>query len=520
MVSRDPIEIKPACRYSVVAVEGGSVRERLSSDALVTHTLPANTVVVVAEVANDRSGVQRARIGSPAGWIDVAQLGEAPAVTSVRYDAETFKQNHLTVAPGDLYGLDFPFTIEMVEQHGAEFLTKAFRATGILAADNRVVSLEHVEPCFLGQASDKAFVEVVYARSEPGLSTKLFVKVPSSDPQRKFYLASTVPFEVEFARLSSKGVVPVRVPRFYFGDYCSKTSNFILITERIAFGEGDIAPACDKALDHELADARDRYLVLTRSLASLAAAQKRGALGYGIESVFPFTAKASRSLVTVDPVEKLDKLIAFIEDFAPKLFPDWATRGDFLSTWREDVLFGLAHGGTLARQLHVDVDYVGICHPNLNLDNAWFWREADGALQAGLLDWGMTRQMSVGQALLGMLMFPEPEIYRDLVRDVVREFVAEFALGSGQKLDEETLHAQLKVSLFLTTIPMILSIVVDQFDQFSKEEYRSMESRFDPRLMESGLAAGVIWVRNVLEEWYDDRTPGDACREMMAEAAR
>ena len=42
-------------------------------------------------------------------------------------------------------------------------------------------------------------------------------------------------------------------------------------------------------------------------------------------------------------------------------------------------------------------------HFNPNIDNAWFWRDASGALGCGLLDWGRVRQMNVAYALWGSL---------------------------------------------------------------------------------------------------------------------
>ena len=29
---------------------------------------------------------------------------------------------------------------------------------------------------------------------------------------------------------------------------------------------------------------------------------------------------------------------------------------------------------------------IALCHWNANIDNAWFWREPDGALRCGLID--------------------------------------------------------------------------------------------------------------------------------------
>lgn len=498
------------------APSGAPVTETSATDSQVAQMLPPGTIVVVAQVAKGSgSNPPQVRISSPAGWMSSADLAEAPPVSGLRFDRSAFQERHPKMAAGDLYGLDFPFTISMIEEQGAEFLTRAFHAAGTLSKDNRIVAA-HVELCHGGQAADKAYLDVEYARPETGLRGDLFVKMPASDIERKFYLANTVPFEVEFARLSSLGGVPINVPRFYFGDYSSFTSNYILVTERVAYGEGAIAPTCEKGFDHELPDAHERYLVLTKSLAALVAAHKSGELGIEIEATFPFAQSAPLSRIPTNVETQLDKLSTFISETAPNLFPEWASSSDFLERFRADVRFGFQHVETLARKLHADVDYVGLCHPNLNLDNGWFWREEDGVLRAGLLDWGMTRQMNISQALCGMLMFPEPETYSDLVRSVIETFAYEYEAISGTRLEIETARRYYKASLFLNSISMILEIVVDQFDQFSRDEYRAMEDRFDRDLQECGLSAGIIWVRNLLEEWNDGLTPAEAVRKIVA----
>jgi len=509
-------QVITAKRYRVALSAGASVTTNRSAESKVVQVLPVDTIVVIAEVAIPAGGAaSRVRISSPAGWMNLADLAEAPAISGLRFDWSRFEAQHEEVAPGDLYGLEFPFTISMIEEQGAEFLTRAFHAAGTMSRDNHVVAVSRIEPCHGGQAADKAFLDVEYARAEAGLRGELFVKMPASDVQRKFYLANTVPFEVEFARLSSRGVVPVDVPRFYFGDYNTTTSNYILITDRVGYGEGAIAPTCEKGFDHELPDAHERYLVLTKSLAALIAAHKSGDLGSEIESIFPFAPSAPLSRIPSQVETQLDKVSTFISETAPNLFPEWASQPDFLARFRADVLFGFEHVEEMARRLHADVDYVGLCHPNLNLDNAWFWRESDGVLHAGLLDWGMTRQMNISQALCGMLMFPEPETYSELVRNVIDTFVKEYESICGVRLEAATIRNHYKASLFLNSISMILEIVVDQFDQFSREEYRAMENRFDHGLQACGLSAGVIWVRNLVEDWNDGLTPAEAIREIL-----
>jgi hypothetical protein len=45
-----------------------------------------------------------------------------------------------------------------------------------------------------------------------------------------------------------------------------------------------------------------------------------------------------------------------------------------------------------------------------------------------------------------------------------------------------------------------------------------MESRMDPQLLEGGFYSAVVWIENMLREWLEDVTPGDACRQIVARA--
>ena len=44
-------------------------------------------------------------------------------------------------------------------------------------------------------------------------------------------------------------------------------------------------------------------------------------------------------------------------------------------------------------------ELVAFCHWNANIDNAWFWRDEDGHLACGLMDWGNVGQMNMVTAI-------------------------------------------------------------------------------------------------------------------------
>ncbi len=510
----DTLTLLSGQRYRVKDGSTASVSQRSDGSGSRVAELPGGAVVVCAQIGG-KDG--RIRISAPAGWVEGAVLENAPRAPSLKPDFATFQQRHREVRPGDAYGLEFPFSLAMLEEFGPDFLTKAFHASGVLAADNRVTAILSTKPIEVKGASENALVTITYAKDDPTIETELFIKMPPADVERKFGLAGMSHGEVEIARLSQTGKVPVDTAPYYFADYCTDTANYILITGKIAFGVAPIEPAHHKGYDFLVPEAGDHYRVLTQALAKLVAAHKTGAMGHEVEEIFPYARAARDFWPSPDSAAKIDRLVDFIGRIAPQLFVAEGTDADFLNRWRDDLQFGLAHKDALNAYLHADPDYTGLCHSNLNIDNAWYWRDGDGQLQVGLLDWGGAGQMSIGQALSSMLMMPEPEAYIQLVHDTIATFIAEYHAAGGIALDPDTLRFHYKASVFSTAIWIIVDYVTDMLFQFSEDDYASMKDRFDERLTSTGLYSAVIWIDNMLRDWLDDPTPGAVSRRIVGQ---
>lgn len=461
-------------------------------------------------------GIGRVRIASPAGWIDAAMLSPAATASRETMDFPTFEERHALIRPGDHYGIEFPISLDGLRAAGTDFLTDAFRAAGTIAPDNRVTQIVSLDNLGIPGASENGLLTVAYERDEPGLSGELFVKFPATDVHHKFGLLRLFDGEIEMMRLSRERPLPVTVAGYYFGDYSAYTGNYMLITDRVPFGVDPVEPAYRKGYDHLVPCIDEHYEVLVRALADLPAAHKRGDLGHDMEAIFPYGRAARDFTLIADPESRLDRLIDFVGRVAPRLFLPAVTTPEFLARWREDVLFGLAHKDQVIAYLLSDPDYAGLCHINLNVDNAWFWRDADGALHAGLLDWGGTGQASLAQALSGMFMMPDPDHHLGLVDRMTDLFIQEFAAKGGPLLDRDELRLQYKAAIYSTAIFLFINALADAVGMFPEEYFASMESRMDERLLETGFYTAIIWIDNMLREWLEDLTPGDACRQIVA----
>lgn len=507
--------LERAHRYAIVEGAGARVTRACDAASSEIALLPEGTIIVCAELAKGGGGVRRVRISAPAGWIDADVLGDAPAPESASLPWGEFEARHLDPAPGDQYGLVFPFTHADFEKAGAEFLTAAFHAAGTMPKDNRVREIRDYRRVDSGGASVSAAFDVDYAIDDPDLHKSLFVKMPSEDTMRKFVACSSWYGETQLAMRFAEVSLPVPVPKYYFGDCSRRTTNGILVTERVGYGAAPIEPVREKGLDRILPDAEEHYRVLTRHLVRIVAFHDRGGFGPEAESIFPFGKRR-----TGPPNREIDLLIEFLSEIAPHLFPEAMQAPDFVARLRRDGMRILDNQKALADWIVRDVDYTGFCHANLNLDNAWFWRDAEGALQAGLIDWGYAGQMSLGQAFQGMLFASDPEGILERRHGLVDLFVEEYAQESGTRLDAPTLLEHARVASLLS-LPLVIYAVTSVLEHSPKEVWQSIPDWSTPPVAaDSGLGTLLSMVSNILMEWTDEVSPASILdRVLEAEGA-
>ena len=106
-----------------------------------------------------------------------------------------------------------------------------------------------------GGAGQKAIATVKYEHPDPALHERLFIKVPwdaRSNPDYRSLISSKLG-DGDGRELSvyvlAEDLMPVRIPRLYFGDLNRETSNYVLITECIEYGQDPILPKCGKYQD-------------------------------------------------------------------------------------------------------------------------------------------------------------------------------------------------------------------------------------------------------------------------------
>jgi len=365
-------------------------------------------------------------------------------------------------ARGDIFGLDFPAHPEALESGGPEFLTRAFRTSGALGEDNSVTHITGLDEWMLGGTGVKALLSVAYERAEPGLPCDLFVKF-SRNFQDKVRDGGShhMPPEVRLANLSRDPNFPVAVPKCFYADIQQDTLTGIIITTRIPYGQGTIEPHHPKCMDQILPNPLAHYNALVSNLARLSGTHKSGRLGEVAERYFPLdldTSIARRPrFETPLLVKRINRLAEFILQY-PHLVPAHIADRAFLEGFCTDALLVAKQQEDIWRFLYSRPDMIALCHMNANIDNAWFWRQPDGALRSGLIDWGSVGQMSVASSIWGCIGAAEPETHERHLDELLDLFVAEYACAGGPILDRRELaqHVELHVmmsALHMTTAP-------------------------------------------------------------------
>jgi hypothetical protein len=417
---------------------------------------------------------------------------------------------------GDATGLAIPAHSEALRAAGEAFLTEAFRKFGSLSQDNRIVRITRAESFPGGNSGHKLWLSVEYAHAEPGLHTDLFVKFSRdfSDgfrDRRRHELEA----EVHLAALSRLPNFPINVPSACFADFHHESGTGIVIMQRIAFGSGGIEPLRPKCMDHELSDPLAYYRAIVTTLSRLAAAHKSGLLSQ-VDAHFPFDPETAAA----DPIpwdeRQLRELVARYGEFAasyPQLLPFHVTGAQFIARLERDAVRLLRHEAAIKRFLHADRNFIALCHYNANIDNAWFWRDAAGKLQCGLLDWGRVRQMNVAYALWGCLCCASLDIWDRHLDELLDLFASELQAQGGPRLDVAELKLHLNLSVAMVGLALLMNtpaLVLSRLPQAA-----DARGPLDPVLHKNEVARSFLYVFTAFLNLWQTHDFGASLDQML-----
>jgi hypothetical protein len=417
---------------------------------------------------------------------------------------------------GDEFGLAIPAVPAALHSGGTQFLTNAFRASGVLADDNAVTRITDFREVAGGSTGRKVALSVEYARPQPNLHTDLFAKFSRDldNPARDRGKTQMAP-EVRFAALSRAPGFRIAVPAVQFADYHQRSDTGLLITERIQFGINGIERQYHKCLDYEMSQPFEHYQALLAALARLAGTHRSGRLPANLTARFPLDVRAAtvgeRAPLSVEKLERrLNQLAEFMHT---GLLPAEVGSPEFMARLRQDVPRIPQYEDAITRQLAADTDYVALCHWNANIDNAWFWRDGPGDLHCGLMDWGCVSQMNLGMAIWGALSGAETDLWVQHLDELLQLFVAEVHRCGGPNLDP----ARLRRHTLLYAAAMGVAWLLDVPALMRKRFDAIPSTRKDPRIRDDeSVRAPLQMLSNLLSAWERYRI-GDLLDVALAE---
>jgi len=391
---------------------------------------------------------------------------------------------------------------------GAAWLTKAFHLAGSMPTGNTVTKVKNIKAYIGGGACAKLVFDVEYARPSKFLHTALFAKIPfecggktRSDRMQSSIMSQGGEIgEIGVSRcLESR--LPFRIPRYYFGDISNETTNFIIITERIPFGQKEgsnqIDPPYEKGRDWELkGTSQEYYELLIRTGAKMAGMAKGEKLApqATLDKVFGNGAARpiehwgmgphNTGLQEKEFQAKIKMGSEFIGETAKALFPDAACNSDFIQTYKKVLSTVNVYTAEINWWCNRDPAYVAWSHGNLNVDNVFFWRDEENRLDVGVLDWGGARTDSMGWKLWWWLYGCEYDYLSANIDSLLDLFIKEYQAHGGPALEREELKWQFVLSALCQGVGL-LGAVPQIYRMCSKKEWPTITDRKDPRIADN-----------------------------------
>jgi len=254
----------------------------------------------------------------------------------------------------------------------------------------------------------------------------------------------------------------------------------------------------DKCMDWCLRSSPvEYYLALVRAGARMAGLHKAGRMGDPniLASQFEDFSNKSAEVFGVNPKgctgqppaqlkAKINMAIKFWTEDAKAIFPKFCQDKAFQDQFTETMFLLNGYSAESLYWRHNDQDYISLTHNNLNVDNAFFWRDENGELDLGVLDWGSMGQKGLGFKMWWWLYCCDFNTLSEGMEAFLQCFVDNYVEYGGPVIDKEVLRLQFIISAFEQMFGLI-SAVPQIYRMCNKKEWPSMETRYDRRIGEN-----------------------------------
>lgn len=199
--------------------------------------------------------------------------------------------------------------------------------------------------------------------------------------------------------------------------------------------------------------------------------------------------------------------INLIQNKCPQLVPPEVLRAENMQKFKAEFLECLYYFPEIMVHIATQATKEGHvlwCHPNLNLDNAFFYRGEDGKeIKCGGLDFGGYGGHLVTVLLSGSIAGAENDYYVPQHEALIRRFCSEYSAASGEQLDGEEIFRDYSL---LSTMKSLICCAVSLkvFETMDEAELRSCRSERDPPMSDDFY--GRCFVKMTIgsfERWHD-----------------
>lgn len=385
----------------------------------------------------------------------------------------------------------------------------------------------------------KALITVQYATPDKNLHEELFVKVPFNQDNNLMWRMNMSFFgDPDGGEVSAyqflQHLLPFRTPKMYFVDMSRATTNYIIVTEQIPFmPKGmdsrpyEIVPTIGKFQDFELQDACQPIYALLRAMARMIAWDKQGRFEHvreifeestyarmgGREAVVKAiqAGKEAKKQATKEQLRErlknemlkaiaaqnekkqkhfagqVDKFIYWLRDLGKNLFPADCKEEDFLENFRKQMLLIGKLSGAIAmwtEQEEGHDEFYGLIHPNLQIDNGFFWKDEEGMYHAGLLDWGGCGYYPHPGVLLNIMSTAQAQHFLEHEDKWFQCFVDEIKRFGGPEIDAEKFKRIVRLNYAAGVAGMCNTCVTNVFALSQEEEWKDVKDKFHEVVMD------------------------------------
>jgi len=419
-----------------------------------------------------------------------------------------------------------------------------FTSFRVLAGDTTKVT-ENKDDGDWGGAGRKVLLGVEYDREAPEVACEFFIKLPHELTPKSERFKCSVTLNNDFPAVTFSVMcltsLPFRTPLCYYADISRDSTNFIIIYEKAYYADRgtkfsaiapyQVLPAPGKYKDFELDNnGWEYYYAQTRSYARMCAWYHRSiALSPQLDYLFAqkgtadfFIAKRIQKRSELGPIETrhedgfkrckewgpeavmgmaqgsmgLDPKMAesFMElcdDFivtAKKLFKNQDVCSDaFRKQLKEEVAQAVKLSGLVnfwVSEIFPELNV--LTHPNLQVDNALYWRDDKGQLLGGILDWDSVQHMPIPGVLSGGWHGAEVEVMDAHEEKLCHAFVDELISAGGSCCAKDHLHVLVKCNRAVN-FPGMFANLGKLYQLVPRKIWPEITGRFDPRLLDAFL---------------------------------